>query len=268
MFIQNVVANVIVISHNRPNKIFPNFFVISMKLYHIYDKVKSVMIKYDFIFDDIEPLTSLWIGDDVAETADLARVADIAIDKVVPFVSMPVGVVKTFWPWVEGKSIKILARSRFDIDKNQDADDAVSGFAKNITTVFRNGADGVQVFVPCDKIVQFVDNICPIRNDLFFDRHLSIAIDIDDMGNLNWCDIFRAISKIEPDSILLFGKIEKFDPSSYFVGKIFDMLENWGPGVGLHLMFGKNMLRVTQVLRLVEKMRPELMKDIRVFVEK
>ena len=226
------------------------------------------MIKYDFIFDDIESFTSLWIGDDVVETADLARVADIAIDRYVPFVSMPVGVVKTFWPWVEGKSIKILARSRFDIDKNQDADDAVSVFAKNITTVFRNGADGVQVFVPCDKIVQFVDNICPIRNDLFFDRYLSIAIDIDDMDNLNWGDIFGCISKIKPDSILLFGKIEKFDPSSYFVGRIFDMLENWNTGVGLHLMFGKNMLRVNQALRLVEKMRPELMKDIRVFVEK
>lgn len=226
------------------------------------------MIKDDFIFNDFEPLTSLWIRDDVAETGDLARVADIAIDRGVPYVSMPIGVVKTFWPWVEGKSIKILARSRFDIDKNQDADDAVSVFAKNITTVFRNGADGVQVFVPCDKIVQFVDNVYSIRNDLFFDRHLSIAIDIDDMGNLGWGDIFGAISKIKPDSILLFGKVQKFDPSSYFVGRIFDMLGNWNQGPGLHLMFGKNMLRVTQVLRLVDKMRSELMKDIRVFVEK
>jgi len=225
-------------------------------------------MKSDFIFDDFEPLMVLWINDAESDAAELARVADVAVNKKVNFVSMSADVVAIFWPWVEGKNIKILTRFDFRIAKNQDFDDAVSIFAKNITATFRNGADGVQVFVPIGQISQFVDAVYPIRNDLFFDKYLSIAIDIDNMGTLNWSDIFMALSRIKADSILVFGTLEKFDANSDFVGRIFDMLESWNLNSDLHLMLGKNMLRVTQVLRLVEKMRPEILKNMRVFVGK
>jgi len=268
VFIQNVVANVMVISHNSPNKRLPIFFVISFKLYHIYDKVESVMMKSDFVFDDVEPLTSLWVPDTAGDTAELARVADIAIDKNIRFVSMPARAVKTFWPWVEGKNIKILTRFDFEIDTNKDVEDVISVFAKNITGVFRAGADGAQIFVPAGLVAQFADLVYPIRNDLFFDKYLSITIDIDNMENSNWSGIFDAISRIKPDSILVFGNVEKFNANSDFVGRIFDMLESWNLNSDLHLMLGKNMLRVTQTLRLVEKMRPGLLKNMRVFVEK
>ena len=88
------------------------------------------------------------------------------------------------------------------------------------------------------------------------------------MGDLNWNCIFATLSRIKPDSILVFGNVEKFDANSDFVGRIFDMLENWNLNADLHLMFGKNMLRVTQVLRLAERMRPEILKNMRVFMEK
>lgn len=226
------------------------------------------MMKYDFIFDDVEPLMSLWVGNTTDDTAELARMADIAIDKKVRFVSMPDGLIKTFWPWVEAKNIKILTRSNFVIGKNESIDDMVSLFAKNITGAFRSGADGVQVFIPAAGIAEFVNTIYSIRNDLFFGRYLSVAIDIDNIGDSNWNDIFATLSRIKPDSVLVFGNVEKFDANSDFVGRIFDMLENWNLNADLHLMFGKNMLRVTQVLRLTEKMRPEILKNMRVFMEK
>ncbi len=268
MFIQNVVANVIVINHKSPNKRLLNFFVISLKLYHIYDKVKSVMIKTDTIFDDIEPFKVLWVDDAIVDTADLARMADVAIDSMVPFVSMPAGCVKIFWPWIEEKNIKILSRFNFNIEKKQDVDVVMSEFAEHITTMFRTGAAGVQVFVKCSQISEFVDALRHIRNDLFFDRYLSIGIDLDDMGNSDWDDVFNALSVIRPDSILICGCTDKFNPNSGFAGCVFDMLQKWNTDADLHLMFGKNMLRVTQVLRLVEKMRPEISKNMRVFVEK
>ncbi|MBO4700846.1 MAG: hypothetical protein J5620_03820 [Alphaproteobacteria bacterium] len=226
------------------------------------------MIKTDTIFDDIESFTSLWIGDDVVETADLASVADIAIDRMVPFVSMSADVVKMFWPWVEGKNIKILTRFNFKIEKNQDIDVEISAFAKNVTAIFRDGAAGAQIFIPCSQIAEFVDAVRHIRDDLFFDRYLSIGIDLDDTENINWADVFNTLSKIRPDSILIVGRTDKFNPNSNFVGCVFDMLEKWNLNADLHLMFGKNMLRVTQVLRLVEKMRPEISKNMRVFFEK
>ena len=239
-----------------------------MKLYHIYDKVNSVMIKTDVIFDDIKPFTVMWIDDDVMDTADLASNADIAIAGTVPFVSVPADAVKIFWPWVEGKNIKILTRFNFKIEKNQDIDAAISGFAKDVAATFRNGAGGVQVFIPCSQITEFVDAVRHIRDDLFFDKYLAIGIDLDDTENINWVDVFNALSKIRPDSILIVGHTDKFNPNSNFVGRVFDMLEKWNLNADLHLMFGKNMLRVAQVLRLVEKMRPELIKNMRVFLKK
>ena len=225
-------------------------------------------MKTDFIFDDIESLMALWIDDSVVDTSELARVADIAINSKVNFVSMPTNAVKIFWPWVESKNVKILTRLDFKIDMNHDVDTDVSVFAKNVTGVFRSGADGVQVFIPAAGIAEFVDAIYSIRNDLFFGRYLSVAIDVDNMGDLNWNCIFATLSRIKPDSILVFGNVEKFDANSDFVGRIFDMLENWNLNADLHLMFGKNMLRVTQVLRLAERMRPEILKNMRVFMEK
>lgn len=239
-----------------------------MKLYHIYDKVKSVMMKSDFIFDDVDSFKALWIDDDVTDAADLAVVADAAIVGAVPFVSVPVGVIKTFWPWVEGKNVKILTRFNVENLKNQNTDVVVSEFAKNLTNAFKTGADGAQVFVPADQITEFASLVRPIKSDLFFDRYLAIGINLDNMGDVGWAEIFKALTEIRPNSVLVMGHVEKFDQSSDFVGRVFDMLEKWNLESDLHMMFGKNMLRVTQVLRLVHKMRPELEKNMRVFVEK
>ena len=226
------------------------------------------MIKTDVFFDDIDALSVLWVDDAVTDAADLARMADVAINGGGAFVSMPANCVNVFWPWVEGKKIKILSRFNFNIEKTQNMDAVMSEFAEHITTMFRTGASGVQVFVSCSQMSGFVDALRHIKNDLFFDRYLSIGIDLDDMGNADWFDIFNTLSMIRPDSVLICGHKDKFEPNSDFTGRVFDMLQKWNLNADLHLMFGRNMLRVCQILRLVEKMRPELLKNMRVFVEK
>lgn len=225
------------------------------------------MIKSDCIFDDVEPFMSLWVGDDTTDTGDLARVAEIAIDKHINIVSVPNSVTGIFWPWLEGKNIKILSRFNFQIEKDQDIDSAVSEFAKNLTAGFRAGASGTQVFVSSSDVVKFADAVRPIRDDLFFDRYLAIAVNIDEMCDTKWADIFNAVSNIHPNAILIFGNEDTFNPNSDFVGRMYDMLENWNLNADLHLMFGKNMMRFSQVLRLGQRMTPNLVKNMRVFLE-
>jgi hypothetical protein len=266
IFIQNVAANVTVISHNTPSKKLSNFFVISMKLYHIYDKVESVMMKSENIFDDIESRLALLIADDVLDSGDLARVANMAIDKGIRFISVPNSVVKTIWPWVENKNVKIISRFNFMAEKDQGIDDAVSDLSMKTTATFRQGADGVQIFVPYSYITDFANSIRVIKNDLFFDKYVSIGIDIDDKQDIDWQKVFDALGAIKPNAVLLVGHAQEFNANSDFAGRIFDMLQKWNLRADLHLMFGKNMLRVSQILRLTEKIRPELSESIRVFV--
>jgi hypothetical protein len=266
MFIQNVAANVIVINHSRPSKKLSNFFVISLKLYHIYDKVKSVMIKSENIFDDIEPLVAIWVED--SDTVELARIANMVIDDGVEYVSLPCAATQVFWPWIENSNVKILNRFDFVVQQNSDMDMVVSEFATAVNSGFRAGAFGAQVRVSWPDIQKFVGAILPIKNDLFFGRYLSIAIDIDDAATPDWDVVFANLARISPNSVLIMGHADKFNPRSDFVGRIYGMLEQWNINSDIHLMFGKNMLRVSQALRLVQKMRPELVKNMRVFLKK
>lgn len=224
------------------------------------------MIKSENIFDDIEYMTAMWI--DEVDAGELARIASVAIDNNVPFVSMPCSDTKTFWPWVEKTGVKILNRLTFCLEKNQILDDVISEFATNVNAAFRLGAHGIQVLVPLTEIHQFTDAILPIKNDLFFDRYVSVGIDIDDVSYPDWTDVFSKLEQIHPNSILIMGHVDKFNPKSDFVGQIYAMLENWNLNADLHLMFGRNMLRVSQVLRLTQKMKPNLIKNMRVFISK
>ncbi|MBO7656209.1 MAG: hypothetical protein J6S80_00580 [Alphaproteobacteria bacterium] len=225
------------------------------------------MMKAENIFDDIEPMMAWWVDDNAKDVSDLAQIADTAIDKHIPFISVPCDVVKTFWPWIEKTDIKLMTRFNFMGDENHDFDVAVSDLATKVTTTFRQGADGVQIFVPYSQIADFMNAIKIIRNDLFFDKYVSIGIDIDEKQDIDWQYVFDALGAIKPNAVLLVGYEQKFNPNSDFAGRIFDMLQKWNLRSDLHLMFGKNMLRVSQVLRLVEKMRPEASKNIRVFIE-
>ena len=233
------------------------------KLYHIYDKVKSVMINTNYLFDDIGGITSVWVAPSQNEETDLAAIVGFVCNNGIRTISVPVGIVKKIWPWIESKNIDVIGR--FDFNNDIGADTAMSNLASTVTAEFNNGLSGIQVFVPLNQIDSFVAELLPIRDDLLFHRHFSIAIDVDGKLEPDWEFVFGAIKKLRVDSLLIVAHGDKFNVKDDFVGRMFDMLNNWDADCDLHMMFNNNLLRVSQVLRLVQKIRPNLMAGLRVF---
>ncbi len=263
MFIQNVVANVTLNSHSSPIKKLSNFRIISLKLYHIYDKVKSVMIKTDEIFDPIDDISCAWVPNGT-EVSELAVISEFVVEKHMQYLSLPAGTVGTVWPWLENDSVGMLVRLGFAHDVSPDT--AMSGLAANVTDAFRHGASGIQVFVHYSDIPAFIEMMQQMRDDLFFERYFSVAINIDEVPSNDWVGVFEMLKKIRPNSILIIADGDSFNPKSDFLGRVYAMLEKWNLDFALHIMFGKNMMRVSHVLRLVQKMQPKLMPDFRVFI--
>lgn len=230
------------------------------QLYHICDKVKSVMIDTRYLFDDIDEYSCAWVRDNTSDAIDLARITDIVIEKNIRIISVPTGIIGQIWPWTENKNIKILGR--FDCTGDEAAVSKLSG---DMTTEFKSGLSGVQVFVAPKNLSSFVQNLLPIRDDLLFNRYFAIGVDIDNCDNLNWTEYFDTAKKIRPDAILIVAHGDEFNQKSDFAGKIFDMLNNWDLDCELHLMCDNNMLRISQVLRLVDRIMPELLNKFRVF---
>ena len=248
-----------------PSKNFSKNLFIAFKLYHNCDKVESVMMNLNYLFDDVSEMRAWWIDDSQTDASDLAAVADAVLESGVSVISAPCVATGEIWPWVEKNNIKIVNRFNFLLDKNTDVIDAVSELSRSVTGAFKSGATGAQVFVHTADLVAFCDAVNPVRNDLFFDKNFSVAIDIDEMRGGTWSAVFDALREIRPDAILITAKGDSFDANSDFVGIVFDMLNNWNLESDLHLWFGKNMFRVSQVLRLCEKIQPELVQNMRVF---
>lgn len=218
----------------------------------------------ELLLDDIDDKIATWVDDSVGDVPDLAQIVDHVVANGIRTMSVPVSANGQVWPWVEHKHIQIF--NRIDFAGDQGGDDAVSVFAKNVMRAFKTGADGVQVCIQCKELENFVNAIAPIRDDLFFDHHFSVGINIDERGGIDWKHVFDIIERAHVNSWLIIAHGDSFDAKSDFIGRVYGMLENWNLNADLHLMFDKNMMRVTQVVRLVQKMRPELMKNLRVFV--
>ncbi|MBO4745541.1 MAG: hypothetical protein J5613_00525 [Alphaproteobacteria bacterium] len=221
------------------------------------------MIKTDEIFDPIDDISCAWVPNGT-EVAELAIISEMVVEKHMQYLSLPAGTVGTVWPWLENDSVGMLVRLGFANDVSQD--DAMSGLATNVTDAFRHGASGVQVFVHYADIPVFVEMMQKMRDDLFFERYFSIAINIDEVPSNDWAGVFETLKKIRPNSILILADGDSFNPKSDFLGRVYAMLEKWDLDFALHIMFGKNMMRVSHVLRLVQKMQPKMMPDFRVFV--
>ena len=222
------------------------------------------MINTNYIFDDVGAITCAWVGDGRNEETDLAAMVDFMAANNIKTVSVPCGVSEKIWPWVEKQNTKIIGRFSFKAD-NVGADVAMSNLATAITTEFKHGLVGAQVFVPLNQITDFVNELLPIRDDLFFHRHFSIAIDVDGKVAPDWTGVFSAIKKLRADSLLLVAHGDTFNVKSDFVGRIFDMLNKWDADCDLHMMFDNNMMRVSQVIRMTKKIKPDMMAGLRVF---
>ena len=220
------------------------------------------MKKLEPLFQEINCSHAFWIVDSDREY--LPQIADFALKQEYRTLSAPCDFVGQIWPWFENKDVKII--TRFSIDIKDDFDSVISEFAAETSSVFRDGASGIQVFMSPRVLSGFVEALKPVRDNLFFDRFLSVGLNIDEIKVDMWDDIFTVLQTLRPSAVLITSDGDDFDRSSDFVGRFFTMLEKWDVDADLHLMFGKNTMKLIQAIRLVQKTRPDLMKKLTVFV--
>ena len=223
------------------------------------------MIKTETIFDDFSNMSGLWVDGITSDSCDLVRLSDFIVNKNISVISVPFEITENIWPWIENRNVHIF--NRFTIQFSENIDTTVSGVARVITESFRRGANGVQIMIQPTDLDRFVNSIIPIKNDLFFDHDLIIGLNIEQVDSPDWKNIFSILNTIHPNALLITAAGDKFDASSDFVGRVYAMFEDWNFDGALHLMFGKNMMRYSQVLRLAQKMRPAVSEKILAFMQ-
>lgn len=222
------------------------------------------MIEKKINIDELEPLLCLWCSAD-KESADLARAAEIVSEQGMPVLSVGPVSVPVVWPWLEDCSTKIMAR--FYLSDKKIDETIISDVVKNINMTFKQGANGAQVFLDFSELGVFVDFLCAIRDDLFFDKDLSVGLDLSEIGPFDWNDLFVGLRKINANSVL-FVFPKDMGNKSDFVGRIYAMLNAWNKDndFELHFALWADSMRIEQVQRLVEQMQPQLSKKLKFFV--
>ena len=222
------------------------------------------MIEKNIIFDDMSNVASMWCGGDI-DSGELARVAEIALDRNLPFVSVMPDAVRTIWPWLENKNVKIMVR--FAVADKKISEQQISNLTVDINTAFKHGAHGAQIFLPYGALGELVEQTHVIRDDLFFNKDLSIAIDINQIDSSDWENLFENLRKINATSLLITLSKDTGDKSD-FVGRLYGMLDVWENenNFDVHFAFCQNFQRIEQALRLIKSVRPELIKTTKVFI--
>lgn len=200
-------------------------------------------------------------GDDT----DLARAAQVCMTRGVPAVSVLPGAVGVMWPWLENTGVDIVAR--FYLDTRRDIIDAADDLTGRINAAFKSGAAGAQVFVRRADLPALARQVRVIRDDLFFNRDLSVGLDIADVAPLDWPGVFDALREVRASSLILAMTSDAGDKSD-IVGRIYGCLDAIDGNFDgdLHFAFGGNVLRMHQAWRLIQKMRPQMAARARFFV--
>lgn len=224
------------------------------------------MIDTGFLFNELDGRVCLWCAADAVGT-DLAAMTERAVDGHMPIISVAPDAVATVWPWLEKTSVRIFSRFYLDGFTVSSAGAAVSDLAVRINASFRRGAAGAQIFVRYRDLNSLVDMMRPVRDDLFFNKDLSIGVDI---GDVNPCDLgamFEMLRRINASSVVFANARDK-GAKSDFVGRVYGLLGAWPTDWdgGLDFAFGDNAMRIEQAWRLVTSVRPQLMERTRFFI--
>lgn len=222
------------------------------------------MMEKNTIFDEYSGNVALWCPSGI-EATDLAAMVDFLTQQNISVMSIPADAVEMVWPWIEDKNVKIM--SRFYFPDNVISERQISDVTVRINSSFKHGATGAQVFLPYAALNDLVQQTHIIRDDLFFNKFLSIGIDISEINSSDWLDLFDNLIKINASALTLV--LTKDDGNkSDFVGRIYGMLTQWKDDnkFDLHFAFGPNLFRAEQAIRLVEIIKPDLMKGLKFFV--
>ncbi len=185
------------------------------------------------------------------DAGDLARVAQNVIEQNIPIISIQPDAVPILWTWLEKSPVKIIAKFIYDGDMPK--------LSEKINAVFKKGAHGARIIVA--DIAAFADELYNIREDLFFNRDLIVDVDIYSTNP----DELSVLEKIRPDAICfdMSGVPKKFDD---FVGRVYGLLSA-DLNYKMYFDVGNDMTRADQSQRLMEKIRPDLLKDLRFFID-
>ncbi len=222
------------------------------------------MIDRNMIFDLVGNDAALWCGADM-EAADLAQAVDFAIVNNLQMMSVAPGMVETIWPWIEATQIKIMPR--FYLANKKISEQQISDVTVRINAALKQGASGAQVFLPYSALAGLVEQTHIIRDDLFFNKDLSIGLDLGEIGPFDWDVLYANLRKINASSVVFVFTRDTGDKSD-FVGRMYAMLNAWGAEnkFGLHFAFGANFMRIEQAKRLTERVCPELVGRLKFWV--
>ena len=219
-------------------------------------------IKEIFDNQDIAGAVSWWLGAD-GDGTDLAGAVEYAVEMHVPILSVAPHDVPIVWPWVENLDIKIYPR--FELETM--AGNAISDLAVDINSAFKCGAHGAQILCKLNDLERFAESVSMVRNDLFFNKDLSVGLDLLEIWPLDWESVFAALKKIQATSLLLILS-QDLQEKSDFTGRIYAALNAWDVDfdMELHVMLGTSFSRAEQVYRLVLANRPDLVNKLKFFV--
>ena len=141
------------------------------------------MIDKNELLKQLDGKTGLWCGADV-EGADLAQAIGILTEQGIDSLSVVPGAVATVWPWLEDKKVKIYAR--FYLSEKRVTEKQISDITVRINNALRQGACGAQIFLRAGALSGLVDQTYVVRDDLFFDKDLSIGLDTSGLLKLLW----------------------------------------------------------------------------------
>jgi hypothetical protein len=226
------------------------------------------MIDFETLFGEIKESVAA-ICPDGCDAADLARMAERAAAQNIRVISADPKSVEALWTWLEKRPVDILARFFPESPKHKkpDSDQCMSQLSEQINKAFKKGAAGAQVFVPFDRLDSFVNELRPIRDGLFFNKSLSVCLDINAVGASDWAGLFDKLGAVKADALLLYPAETK-KKNADFVGRIYALLENFNPDfdIELHFMLDRDIEKTEQVWRLVNKMQPKIAGTLQFFV--
>lgn len=222
------------------------------------------MIEANDIFSDSDSRVALWCND-MGDSNDMAMLANDIIENKVSLISVPPSGLSIMWTYLEKAKVKIFTRHIFaTLNKNFDKD--VSDLSEKIVSDFKNGANGVSIFVKMRDFERLADLLSVIRDDLFFGHDLCLVMDVKDLSVDNFDLIFQKLNDVRANAFGIYLS-EDMGLRSDFIGKIYGVLEHWNFDGDVHFILQNNFERIDQASRLIETMKPELSGRVHFFLE-
>ena len=217
-------------------------------------------IDYTTSLQQIKQVTDIWCAagsTKVEGDGGSVSAADAALRIGARAIAADAHAVHMLWAWLENKGVEILAVFQGREVKGLDPEK----LSEQIQAVLKKGADGA-IIKSTGDLSELTDALLPVKSDLFFGKKLFIALALDNIGPHDWGNIFRQLKKLGADGIVLDAR-----GARTVAGKVFGMLSNWDSGFAGRIMFlADHPVYMEDALRLIEKIKPELIKKLRFFI--